>query len=132
MTDVPFFLQAAQYAPQFQALPPPLVITETAIEIATEIQTVTYTQHHTETLPTKTVTVPAPANTRIVASPAPEAKKQTSTPSIPRTTNVERIIEEVVQAPPSPILEEIEEEDEEQSYVRVSRPRRSPNSWFGW
>lgn len=116
-----------QYAPQFEALPPPLVVTETTIELAIETQTVTYTQHHTETLPTKTVTVPAPANTRIVASPAPEAFKQSSTPSIPRTTSVERVVVEEVEVPSSPIVEEIEED-----YTRASRPRRSPNKWFGW
>ncbi|KIP09104.1 hypothetical protein PHLGIDRAFT_18729 [Phlebiopsis gigantea 11061_1 CR5-6] len=123
----------AQYAPHFEALPPPLVYTETTVEIAVETQTVTFTQHHTETLPTKTVTVPAPANTRIVASPAPEVFKQTSTPSIPRTTSVERVYEEVVQVPPSPIVEEVEEEEEEEyHHVRPGRPRRTPNSWFGW
>ncbi|GJE95209.1 hypothetical protein PsYK624_113900 [Phanerochaete sordida] len=122
--------KVVNHAPQYQALPPPLVITETAIEIAVETQFVTHTEHHTETLPLKTVTVPAPANTRIVASPAPEAKRQSSTPSIPRTTSVERVVEEVVHAPP-PIVEEVEEEEEE-TYVRVPRSRRTPNSWFGW
>lgn len=123
-----FFVQAPP-AHQFQALPPPLVVTETAFEIAVETQTVTYTEHHTQTLPTKTVTVPAPANTRLVASPAPESFKKSTTPSIPRTTTVERVVEEVVEAPSPPIVEEYEEEE---AYPRVARPRRSPNSWFGW
>ncbi|EKM55494.1 uncharacterized protein PHACADRAFT_256152 [Phanerochaete carnosa HHB-10118-sp] len=123
--------KVVHHAPQFQALPPPLVVTETAVEVAFETETVTFTEHHTHTLPTKTVTVPAPANTRIVASPAPEAKRQSSTPSIPRTTSIERVIEEVVDTP-SPIMEEIEEEEEEEAYIRMGRPRRTPNSWFGW
>lgn len=88
--------------------------------------TVTHTQHHT--VPTKTVTVPAPANTRVVASPAPEAVKQSATPSIPRTTSVERVVVEEVPVAPSPILEEVEEE----TYPRPGRPRRSPTKWFGW
>ena len=128
LTTTLFFWQV-QYAPQFEALPPPLIVTETTVEVATEFMTVTHTQHHTETLPTKTVTVPAPANTRIVASPAPEVFKQSSTPSIPRTTSVERVVVEEVQVPVSPIVEEVEEEED---YPRVARPRRTPNSWFGW
>jgi hypothetical protein len=97
--------------------------------------TVTHTEHHTETLPTRTVTVPAPANTRIVASPAPESFKRAPTPAIPRTTSVERVMEEVtyVEAP-SPVMEEIVEEEEELQQPRNRRPspRRTPNSWFGW
>lgn len=92
--------------------------------------TVTHTEHHTETLPTRTVTVPAPANTRIVASPAPESFKKATTPHIPRTTSVERVLEEVIiHEAASPVMEEIEEE-----HTRARRPsaRRSPNNWFGW
>lgn len=113
------------YDPPFQALPPPIVYTSTALEISIQTKTVTQTQHHTETLPTKTVTVPAPANTRIVASPAPEFSKQSATPAIPRTTSVEMVVEEVV-APPSTV-EEIYEEPRSKG-----RPRRTPNRWWGW
>ncbi|KAI0797672.1 hypothetical protein C8Q75DRAFT_739232 [Abortiporus biennis] len=111
-------------APALQALPPPLIFTETTFEIATETKTVTHTQHHTETLPTKTVTVPAPANTRVVASPAPEGGPATATTHIPRTTAVEYIVEEVDL--PTPVNEEPEERP-----IKMVRPRRS-SKWFGW
>ena len=96
--------------------------------------TVTETEHHTQTLPTRTVTVPAPANTRIVASPAPESFKRATTPAIPRTTSLERVVEEVtVQEAPSPVYEEEEiYEEEELPRARRPAPRRSPNKWFGW
>ena len=86
----------------------------------------------TETLPTKTVTVPAPANTRIVASPAPLISKKSATPSIPRTTSVEMVTEEEVPVPvqPASTIEEEEEYIEEPRYK--SRPRRTPNRWWGW
>lgn len=124
-----------QQVPQYQAIPPPpLVVTETTIEIATSVMTVTQTEHHTQTLPTRTVTVPAPANTRIVASPAPESFKRATTPAIPRTTSLEKVVEEVVvQEAPSPVYEEEEYYEEEQPRARRgAAPRRSPNKWFGW
>ncbi|THG99624.1 hypothetical protein EW026_g2758 [Hermanssonia centrifuga] len=113
------------YAPPLQVLPPPIIYTETAIEFAVETMTVTHTQHHTETLPTKTVTVPAPANTRVVPSPAPQSMKGTATTHIPRTTSVEMVVEEVV--PPS-YVEEVEVDEPRTK----ARPRRTPNKWWGW
>ncbi|KAH8106835.1 hypothetical protein BXZ70DRAFT_915303 [Cristinia sonorae] len=110
--------------PGLQALPPPIVYTETTIEIATETKTVTTTQHHTQTLPTKTVTVPQPANTRHVASPAPEGKTAVATPFTPRTTAVEVVIEDVDM--PSPVVEvEVEEP------YPPKRRRQPKRSWFG-
>lgn len=110
--------------PGLQALPPPIVYTETAIEIATETKTVTQIQHHTQTLPTKTVTVPQPANTRHVASPAPERKTAIPTSFIPRTTAVEVVVEDVDL--PSPIA--VEEEDITPPVKRRRQPKRG---WFG-
>lgn len=98
--------------------------------------TVTETEHHTQTLPTRTVTVPAPANTRIVASPAPESFKRATTPAIPRTTSLERVVEEaIIQEAPSPIYEEEEIYEEEPPRARrpVSRnSNNNQNKWFGW
>lgn len=74
-------------------------------------------------MPTKTVTVPQPANTRHVASPAPEGKTAAATTFIPRTTAVEVVVEDVDL--PSPIvLEEVEEP--------IPKRRRQPKrGWFG-
>lgn len=85
----------------------------------------------TETLPTKTVTVPAPANTRVVASPAPLISKKSATPSIPRTTSVEMVTEEEVPLQPASTIEEEEEEYIEEPRYK-SRSRRTPNRWWGW
>ncbi len=101
--------------------------------------TVTHTQHHTETLPTKTVTVPAPANTRVVASPAPQYSASSSaTTFIPRTTAVEVVVEEVLDVP-TPVGVDVEpEEDEyfEDDFVRPVKVkggrRRQPKGWFSW
>lgn len=117
------------YGSPLQALPPPIIYTETAIEIATETKTVVYTEHHTETVPTKTVTVPAPANTRIVASPAPESFKQSATAASPRTTSHERVTEEEVVEIPSP-ASIIEEYDDEPEPRKIIRSRRNPNKWW--
>lgn len=92
--------------------------------------TVTQTQHHTTTAPTKTVTVPAPMGTVHVYSPAPESFKKSATPAIPRTTAVD-IVEEEVPEIPAPTVEEEEEYIEERVKPGRSR-RRTPNSWFGW
>lgn len=112
--------------PKFQALPP-VVFTETAIEFATEIRTVTHTEHHTHTMPTKTVTVPEPANTRHVHSPAPLMPSSSSTSHIPRTTAIEVIVEEVQE--PSAIIEE--EVEEPARTVKVRGGRRPPKRWWG-
>lgn len=101
--------------------------------------TVTEIQHHTETLPTKTVTVPAPANTRKVASPAPQfVSPSSSTTQIPRTTAYEVVEEQqVVVEAPSPIEVLVEEEEEyEEEPLRTVRVkggrRRQPGGWFSW
>jgi len=111
----------------FQALPPPIVVTETAFEFATEVRTVTHTEHHTETLPTRTVTVPEPANTRHVHSPAPSLISSSATSFIPRTTAVEVIVEEVQEH--SAIIEE--EVEEPARTVKVRGGRRPPKRWWG-
>ncbi|CDO72913.1 hypothetical protein BN946_scf185002.g98 [Trametes cinnabarina] len=100
-------------------LPPPIIVTETAIEFATEIRTVTHTQHHT--VPTQ-VTVPPPSSTRRVASPTPNIMTSSSTTQIPKTTSVEVVVEEEVVAP-----EEVE------TTVTMMRPRkgRPPKRWWG-
>ncbi|CCM00133.1 uncharacterized protein FIBRA_02160 [Fibroporia radiculosa] len=115
-------------APLYNALPPPL-LTETALEIATETRTVTRTQHHT--VPTQVSSAPPPANTRIVLAPTPELVSPSSfTTHIPRTTAVEVITEE-------PVIPEPEEEEEEAVVVKVKRNTRQrsppPASWLnGW
>ncbi|OBZ69217.1 hypothetical protein A0H81_10805 [Grifola frondosa] len=108
--------------PKLQALPPPLILTETAIEFATETKTVTHTQHHT--VQTQ-VTVPPPANTRRVASPTPLVFTPSASTNIPRTTSVEIIVEEEIEVP--------EPEEERSRTVTVTRNRqRPPNKWWGW
>ncbi|KAJ7046790.1 hypothetical protein C8F04DRAFT_1061766 [Mycena alexandri] len=69
---------------------------------------------------TQTITVPAPANTRRAASPAPQVVDPSSTADTPRTTAVEYITEEDV---------------DDLKTVTVVRPpratRRPQRSWFG-
>ncbi|KAH9951900.1 hypothetical protein B0H21DRAFT_2492 [Amylocystis lapponica] len=124
----PPFPQAPPFSP-YQALPPPLILTETAIEIAVQTRTVTHTHHHTHTPPTETVVVPPPANTRIVPSPAPSiASASSSTSHIPRTTAVEVVVEEEV-------LEEEEPEEEVRTrrVIRSPQHRQEPGRWWdGW
>ncbi len=109
------------YDYNYNALPPPLVITETALQIATEIKTVTHTEHHTVATQ---VTVPPPANTRRVASPTPELVSASSpTTNIPRTTAVEVVVEEPI------FIEPEEDETETVTVVRNSRPRRRARWW---
>lgn len=105
----------------YQALPPPLVFTETAIEVATETRTVTQTQHHTYVPPAQTVTVPPPANTRRAASPIPEmVSSSPSTTHSPRTTAVEYVIEET-----------FPEEPVEPPVTVLHAGRRQPKAWWG-
>ncbi|KAK7693707.1 hypothetical protein QCA50_003279 [Cerrena zonata] len=111
--------------PILQALPPPIIYTETAIEVATETLFVTHTEHHTETLPTKTVTVPQPANTRGIASPAPVVGPSSASAYFPRTTAVEVIIEDVPE--PSRIVHE----DDEPVRPKGQRKRKSRRGWLG-
>ncbi|KAJ7449818.1 hypothetical protein FB451DRAFT_1286652 [Mycena latifolia] len=70
---------------------------------------------------TQTITVPAPANTRRAASPAPQVADPSSTADSPRTTAVEIITEE-------------DDEGDSLKTVTVVRPRstrRPPRGWFG-
>ncbi|PCH37951.1 hypothetical protein WOLCODRAFT_135952 [Wolfiporia cocos MD-104 SS10] len=134
--QVPYYDDA--FLNDYNALPPPLVLTETAFEVQIETKTVTHTEHHT--VPTR-VTVPPPANTRRAASPTPELVSASSfTTHIPRTTAVEVVVEEDVAVE----AEEIEEEEEEEEVVeelrpvrvkkaRNARPARRPERWWnGW
>ena len=98
--------------------PPAIVITETAIEIATETRTVTHTQHHT--VPSSSVQ--SPSNTRRVASPTPNIVSSSSTTHIPRTTSVEVVVEEEVLEP--------EEVETTVTMMRSGR-KRPPKRWFG-
>ncbi|CAL1705048.1 unnamed protein product [Somion occarium] len=111
-------------APLLQALPPPIIYTETAIEIATETKTVTQVQHYTESIPARTVTVPPPANTRGIASPAPSNAPSSATSHIPRTTAVEVIVEEVNEPSRIAIVED------EPMRTKASR-KRKPKRWLG-
>ena len=89
---------------------------------------VTHTEHHTETLPTKTVTVPQPANTRGIASPAPVVGPSSATAYFPRTTAVEAVVEEVPE--PSRII--VEEDDyDEPIRPKVQRKRKPKRGWLG-
>ena len=99
--------------------PPAIVLTETAIEIATETRTVTHTQHHTVQTPAP---VQQPSNTRRVASPTPNIMTSSSTTQIPRTTSVEVVVEEEV----------LEPEEVETTVTVMRNPRkRPPKRWFG-
>ncbi|THH19300.1 hypothetical protein EW146_g1830 [Bondarzewia mesenterica] len=98
---------------------PALIVTETAIETAT--RTVTQIQIETPSTPSATF-VPAPANTRRVASPTPSPYTTSSTSTLPKTTSVEVIVEtreEIVRE--EPIEEEEEEIAEEPRRRRVVR-----------
>ncbi|RDX56545.1 hypothetical protein K466DRAFT_578400 [Polyporus arcularius HHB13444] len=98
---------------------PAIVLTETAIEFATETRTVTHTQHHTVHTP---VTVQQPSNTRRVASPTPNIMSSSSTTHIPKTTSVEVVVEEEV----------LEPEEVETTVTVMRNPRkRPPKRWFG-
>lgn len=66
-----------------------------------------------ETLPPSTVTVPAPANTRLAAFPTPEVLPSSSTSHGPRTT----VVDVLVDPQPTPIYRNPE--------------RRPPGRWFG-
>jgi hypothetical protein len=82
----------------------PLYVAHTAYEV--ETMTVT------ETLPPSTVTLPAPANTRFAASPAPVVSS-TSTSQAPRTTAIEVLVD-----PPHTV-------------TTYRSDRRPPARWFG-
>lgn len=106
-----------------QALPPPLVpvvITETAIEMATETRTVTHTHHETVA---PSVNVMSPSSTRRVASPTPNIMTSSSTTHIPRTTSVEVVVEQEV----------LEPEEVETTMTMMRSRRRAPTGkrWFG-
>ncbi|OCH85310.1 hypothetical protein OBBRIDRAFT_740102 [Obba rivulosa] len=102
-----------------KALPPPLILTETAVEFATK--TITHTQHHTVESPPQTVTVPPPA--RVTAgTPLPDVVSSHSTAHIPRTTAVEVVVEEF----------EPEEPEETVTYVHKPRTRPPRGWWGGW
>lgn len=87
---------------------------------------VTHTEHHTETLPTKTVTVPQPANTRGIASPAPVVGPSSASAYFPRTTAVEVIVEEAPE--PSRI---VVDEDDDEPIRRKNQRKRKPKRWLG-
>ncbi|KAH9945918.1 uncharacterized protein BXZ73DRAFT_95439 [Epithele typhae] len=101
--------------------PPPFVITETAIEMATETRTVTHTLHET----IKTAATNAPSNTRRVASPTPNIMSSSSTSYIPRTTSVEVVVEEEILEP--------EEVETTVTMMRGPGRKRHPTGkrWFG-
>jgi hypothetical protein len=88
----------------FQDLP--LYVAETAYDV--ETMTIT------ETLPPSTVTVPAPANTRLAARPVPESVVSSSSTQSPRTTAIDMVED------PKPTLTP-------QRY----QERRPPPRWFG-
>jgi len=91
---------------KFQQLPP--------IETLFEPETKTVVQ-------TETITVPAPANTRRAASPAPQVADPSSIPDSPRTTAVEIVTEHDI-------------DDDGLKTVTVVRPPRTarrPRGWFG-
>ncbi|OSX65528.1 hypothetical protein POSPLADRAFT_1065275 [Postia placenta MAD-698-R-SB12] len=99
--------------PLFDALPPPLIVTETAYEMATEVRTVTHTQRYT--VPTEVI-APPPASTRRAATPTPQMlSRSSSTTHIPRTTAVEVITEE-------PVIPEPEEETVAITRVSLKAP----------
>jgi len=88
---------------------PPIVVSEIAYE--TETKTVVQTQ---------TVTVPPPANTRLAANPKPEGVTSPSTPSSPKTTAVEVVVDE--------------DDADRVTKTVVRKPRatrRPPSRWFG-
>jgi hypothetical protein len=120
-----------QYLPIEQELPP-LILTETAI--ATEYKTVTHTQHHTHTLPSHTVTLPAPAATRVAHVPTPEPHTVAWTTSGPRTTSVQIIHEQIIQEPVvvDPVVLDVVEETTTKTRLSAATHRPPPKRWNNW
>ncbi|KAJ7774602.1 hypothetical protein DFH07DRAFT_800168 [Mycena maculata] len=72
---------------------------------------------------TQTITVPAPANTRRAASPAPQVADPSSIPDAPRTTAVEIVTEQ-----------DLDDDSDLKTVTVVRSPRttrRPPRGWFG-
>jgi hypothetical protein len=85
-------------------------------------------------MPSATITVPAPANTRVAHIPTPEPHTIGWSTSGPRTTSVQFIHEQIVdvQVEPEPVVLDVVEETTTKTRLAAMTARPPPKRWNNW